>query len=216
VAKKRNPTKVAVEEFIESYNPVPIPSFDPGRFRMGEEADRPSKPYDQTAADIAASTKAAQDALAEAERLAQLAREGQEKADVQAKLQKSEADRLAAEEAARKAKADADAAAAAAAKAAAEEQARLAAQLAAAQAAAAAAANASAAERARLEKAAADAAAALAAANAANAARNNLNVGGNVFIPGTPAAGGMGAADILAKQYAEQQAQREKELHAIT
>ncbi len=157
------------------------------------------------------STKAAQDALAEAERLAQLAREGQEKADVQAKLQKSEADRLAAEEAARKAKADADAAAAAAAKAAAEEQARLAAQLAAAQAAAAAAANASAAERARLEKAAADAAAALAAANAANAARNNLNVGGNVFIPGTPAAGGMGAADILAKQYAEQQAQREKE-----
>lgn len=211
MAKKRNPTKVAVEEFIESYNPVPIPSFDPGRFRMGEEADRPSKPYDQTAADIAASTKAAQDALAEADRLAQQAREGQEKADVQAKLQQSEADRLAAEEAARKAKADADAAAAAAAKAAAEEQARLAAQLAAAQAAAAAAANASAAEKARLEKAAADAAAALAAANAANAARNNLNVGGNVFIPGTPAAGSMGAADILAKQYAEQQAQREKE-----
>ena len=130
MAKKRNPDKVAVEEFIESYNPVPIPSFDPGRFRMGEEADRPSKPYDQTAADIAASTKAAEDALAEADRLAQLAREGQEKADVQAKLQQSEADRLAAEEALRKAKAEADKAAAEAARLAAEEKARLEAALA--------------------------------------------------------------------------------------
>jgi len=191
--------------------PISSPSFDPGRFRMGEEKDRPSQPYDQTAADIAASTKAAEDALAEANRLAQLAREGEEKARIQAELQTSEAARLAAEEAARKAKADADAAAAAAAKAAAEEQARLAAELAAARAAAAAAANASAAEKARLEKAAADAAAALAAAKAAAAASANLNVSGNVFIPGTPAAGGMGAADILAKQYAEQQAQREKD-----
>jgi len=211
VAKKRNPTKVAVEEFLEEYNPVPVPSFDPGRFRMGEEKDRPSQPYDQITADIAASTKAAEDALAEADRLAQLAREGEEKARIQAELQTSEAARLAAEEAARQAKANADAAAAAAAKAAAEEQARLAAELAAAKAAAAAAANASAAEKARLEKAAADAAAALAAAKAAAAASANLNVAGNVFIPGTPAAGGMGAADILAKQYAEQQAQREKE-----
>jgi len=211
VAKKRNPTKVAVEEFLEEYNSVPVPSFDPGRFRMGEEKDRPSQPYDQITADIAASTKAAEDALAEADRLAQLAREGEEKARIQAELQTSEAARLAAEEAARKIKADADAAAAAAAKAAAEEQARLAAELAAAKAAAAAAANASAAEKARLEKAAADAAAALAAAKAAAAASANLNVAGNVFIPGTPAAGGMGAADILAKQYAEQQAQREKE-----
>jgi hypothetical protein len=211
VAKKRKnaPTKIAVEEFIESYNPVPIPSFDPGRFRMGEEKDRPSKPYDQTAADIAASTKAAEDALAEADRLAQLAREGQEKADVQAKLQKSEADRLAAEEAARKAKADADAAAAAAAKAAAEEQARLAAQLAAAQAAAKAAQDA--ASKAAADAAAARAQAALNALNNSISASGNINVGGNVFIPATPAAGGMGAADILAKQYAEQQAQREKE-----
>ena len=212
MAKKRNPEKIAVEEFLEDYQAVSEPSFDPARARMGEEKDRPSKPYNQIEADIAASTKAAEDALAEADRQAQLAREGQEKADIQAKLQKSEADRLAAEEAARKAKADADAAAAAAAKAAAEEQARLAAQLAAAQAAAAAAANASAAERARLEKAAADAAAALAAANAANAAKGNLNVAGNVFIPGTPAAGGKSAADIAAENYAKLQREKEQDI----
>jgi len=200
VAKKRKnaPTKIAVEEFIESYNPVPIPSFDPGRFRMGEEKDRPSKPYDQTAADIAASTKAAEDALAEADRLAQLAREGQEKADVQAKLQQSEADRLAAEEALRKAKAEADKSAAEAARLAAEEKARLEAALAKAKADADAAA-------ARAAQAALD------SLNKATAAAGNINTAGNVFIPATPAAGGMGAADILAKQYAEQQAQREKE-----
>jgi hypothetical protein len=198
VAKKRNPTKVAVEEFIESYNPVPIPSFDPGRFRMGEEADRPSKPYDQTAADIAASTKAAEDALAEADRLAQLAREGEEKANVQAKLQQSEADRLAAEAALKKAKEDADKAAAEAAAKAAKEKADLEALLAKAKADADAA-TAKAAQ------------AALDALNKATAAAGNINTAGNVFIPATPAAGGMGAADILAKQYAEQQAQREKE-----
>ena len=198
MAEKRNPDKVTVEEFIESYNPVPIPSFDPGRFRMGEEADRPSKPYDQIAADIAASTKAAEDALAEADRLAQLAREGQEKADAQAKLQQSEADRLAAEEALRQAKAEADKAAAEAARLAAEEKARLEAALAKAKADADAAA-------ARAAQAALD------ALNKATAAAGNINTAGNVFIPGTPAAGGMGAADILAKQYAEQQAQREKE-----
>ena len=200
MAKKRKnaPTKIAVEEFIESYNPVPIPSFDPGRFRMGEEKDRPSKPYDQTAADIAASTKAAEDALAEADRLAQLAREGQEKADVQAKLQQSEADRLAAEEALRKAKAEADKSAAEAARLAAEEKARLEAALAKAKADADAAA-------ARAAQAALD------SLNKATAAAGNINTAGNVFIPATPAAGGMGAADILAKQYAEQQAQREKE-----
>ena len=198
MAEKRNPDKVTVEEFIESYNPVPIPSFDPGRFRMGEEADRPSKPYDQIAADIAASTKSAEAALAEADRLAQLAREGQEKADVQAKLQQSEADRLAAEEALRQAKAEADKAAAEAARLAAEEKARLEAALAKAKADADAAA-------ARAAQAALD------ALNKATAAAGNINTAGNVFIPGTPAAGGMGAADILAKQYAEQQAQREKE-----
>ena len=199
MAKKRNPTKVAVEEFIESYNPVPIPSFDPGSFRMGEEADRPTAEISRDyATEIAASTKAAEDALAEADRLAQLAREGQEKADVQAKLQQSEADRLAAEEALRKAKAEADKAAAEAARLAAEEKARLEAALAKAKADADAAA-------ARAAQAALD------ALNKATAAAGNINTAGNVFIPGTPAAGGMGAADILAKQYAEQQAQREKE-----
>ena len=207
MAKKRNPTKIAVEEFLESQ--AVQPSFDPARFRMGEEADRPTtRDYN---AESAAAAREAEAALLEAERLAQLAREGEALAKVQGDLQASEAAKAAAEEAARKAKADADAAAAAAAKAAAEEKARLEAQLAAAQAAAAAAANKSAAELAAAQLAAQNAAAALAAANAANAAKANINVGGNVFIPGTPAAGGMGAADILAKQYAEQQAQRERD-----
>lgn len=195
MAEKRNPTKVAVEEFIKSYNPVPIPSFDPGRFRMGEEADRPSKPYDQTAADIAASTKAAEDALAEAERLAQLAREGEEKAKILADLQASEAAKAAAEKAAAEARAAAEKAAAEAAAKAAAEKAALEAALKAAQDAAAKAAL-----QARLN-----------ALNAATAAAGNINTAGNVYMPNTPAAGGMGAADILAKQYAEQQAQREKE-----
>jgi hypothetical protein len=211
VAKKRNPTKIAVEEFLEERNQVPVPSFDPALFRMGEEKDRPSTPYDQRAADIAASTKAAEDALAEADRLAQLAREGEEKARILAELDASEAAKKAAEEAAAKARADAAAAAAKAAADAAAEQARLQAALDAANKAAADAANKSAAEKAAAELAARNAAAALAAANAALAAKGNLNVAGNVFIPGTPAAGGMGAADILAKQYAEAQAQREKD-----
>jgi hypothetical protein len=198
VAKKRNPTKIAVEEFLEERNQVPLPSFDPARFRMGEERDRPSTPYDQRAADIAASTKAAEEALAEADRLAQLAREGEEKARILAELDASEAAKKAALEAAAKAKADADAAAAKAAADAAAERARLEAALAAANAAADAA-------RAAAAKAALD------ALNRATAAAGNLNTAGNVFLPGTPAAGGMGAADILAKQYAEAQAQREKD-----
>jgi hypothetical protein len=211
VAKKRNPTKIAVEKFLEERNQVPVPSFDPARFRMGEEKDRPSTPYDQRAADIAASTKAAEAALAEADRLAQLAREGEEKAKVLEQLDASEAAKKAAEEAAAKARADAAAAAAKAAADAAAEQDRLKAALDAANKAAADAANKSAAEKAAAELAARNAAAALAAANAALAAKGNLNVAGNVFIPATPAAGGMGAADILAKQYAEAQAQREKD-----
>jgi hypothetical protein len=211
VAKKRNPTKIAVEKFLEERNQVPVPSFDPARFRMGEEKDRPSTPYDQRAADIAASTKAAEAALAEADRLAQLAREGEEKAKVLEQLDASEAAKKAAEEAAAKARADAAAAAAKAAADAAAEQDRLKAALDAANKAAADAANKSAAEKAAAELAARNAAAALAAANAALAAKSNLNVAGNVFIPATPAAGGMGAADILAKQYAEAQAQREKD-----
>jgi hypothetical protein len=198
VAKKRNPTKVAVEEFIESYNPLPIPSFDPARARMGEEKDRPSTPYSQREADIAASTKAAQDALAEADRLAQQAREGEEKARIQAELQTSEAARAAAEKAAADAKAAANRAAEEAAAKAAAEKARLEAELAAARTAADAA-------RAAALKAQLD------ALNRATAATGNINVAGNVYTPATPAAGGMGAADILAKQYAEAQAQREKD-----
>jgi hypothetical protein len=198
VAKKRNPTKIAVEEFLEERNQVPVPSFDPARFRMGEEKDRPSTPYDQRAADIAASTKAAEEALAEADRLAQLAREGEEKAKVLEQLDASEAAKKAAEEAAAKARADAAAAAAKAAADAAAERARLEAALAAANASADAA-------RAAAAKAALD------ALNRATAAAGNLNTAGNVFMPATPAAGGMGAADILAKQYAEAQAQREKD-----
>ena len=176
---------------------------------MGEEADRPTtRDYN---AESAAAAREAEAALLEAERLAQLAREGEALAKVQGDLQASEAAKAAAEAAAAKAKADADAAAAAAAKAAAEEKARLEAELAAAQKAALDAANKSAAELAAAQLAAQNAAAALAAANAANAAKGNINVAGNVFIPGSPAAGGMGAADILAKQYAEQQAQRERD-----
>lgn len=211
MAKKRNPDKIAVEKFLEENNSTPTPSFDPGRFRMGEEKDRPSTPYDQRAADIAASTKAAEEALAEADRLAQLAREGEERADILAKLQQAEADKIAADKAIADAKAKADLEAAAAAKKAAEDQAKLQAALDAANKALADAANKSATEKAAAELAARNAQAALAAANAALAAKGNLNVAGNVFIPATPAAGGMGAADILAKQYAEAQAQREKD-----
>jgi hypothetical protein len=207
VAKKRNPTKIAVEEFLESQTIQP--SFDPARFRMGEEKDRPTtRDYD---AEAAAAAREAEEALLEAERQARVAGEGEKLAKVQEDLAAAEAARLAAEEAAKKAKADADAAAAAAAKKAAEEAARLQAALDAANKAAADAANKTAAEKAAAELAARNAAAALAAANAANAASGNINVGNNVFIPATPAAGGMGASDILAKQYAEAQAQREKD-----
>jgi hypothetical protein len=207
VAKKRNPTKIAVEEFLESQTIQP--SFDPARFRMGEEKDRPTtRDYD---AEAAAAAREAEEALLEAERQARAAGEGEKLAKVQADLAATEAAKLAAEEAARKAKADADAAAEAAAKKAAEEAARLQAALDAANKAAADAANKTAAEKAAAELAARNAAAALAAANAANAASGNINVGNNVFIPATPAAGGMGASDILAKQYAEAQAQREKD-----
>jgi len=199
MAKKRNPTKVAVEEFIESRNPVPVPSFDPGRFRMAEERDRPTPvstiDYNAQAAGF---SQEAENALKEAEYLAQLAREQAANAKIQADFDASEAAKKAALDAAAKAKADADAAAAAAAKAAAEEKARLEAALAAANAAADAA-------RAAAAKAALD------ALNRATAAAGNVNTAGNVYMPNTPAAGGMSAADILAKQYAEQQAAREKE-----
>jgi len=208
VAKKRNPTKIAVEEFLEERNTAP--SFDPARFRMGEEKDRPTPSRDYYA-EAAATAKEAEETLTEAELLARQATEGKERADILAKLQQAEADKIAADKALADAKAKADLEAAAAAKKAAEEQAKLQAALDAANKAAADAANKSAAEKAAAELAAKNAAAALAAANAANAASGNLNVAGNVFIPATPAAGGMGASDILAKQYAEAQAQREKD-----
>jgi len=208
VAEKRNPDKIAVEEFLEKRNTTP--SFDPARFRMGEEKDRPtpSRDYD---AESAAAAKEAEAALAKAEQLAREAREGEARAKTLAELDASEAARIAAEAAVAKARADAEKAAAEAAAKAAAEQARLQAALDAANKAAAAAANKSAAEKAAAELAARNAATALAAANAANVASGNLNVAGNVFIPATPAAGGMGASDILAKQYAEAQAQREKD-----
>jgi hypothetical protein len=212
MAKKRNPDKIAVEEFLEEYKTVPQPSFDPARFRMGEEKDRPSKPYDQIAADIAASTKAAEDALAEADRQAQLATEGDERADILTKLAQAEADKKAADKAIADAKAAADAAAAAAAKKAAEEAARLQAELDAANKKIADAANKSAAEKAAAELAAKNAKLALDAANAANAASGNLNVAGNVFIPGTPAAGGKSTADIAAENYAKLQLEKEKDI----
>ena len=181
--------------------PAPdIPTFDPGRFRMAEEADRPTAAptVDRNAA-IEQAASDAQKALDEANAFAQRARELEEQARVAQQLADSEAARLAAEEAARKAKADADAAAAAAAKAAAEEKARLEAQLAAAKAAADAAA-------ARAAQAALD------ALNNATAATGNINLAGNVFNPNTPAAGGKSAADIAAENYAKLQAEREKEM----
>ena len=52
----------------------------------------------------------------------------------------------------------------------------------------------------------------MAAANAANAAKGNLNVAGNVFIPGTPAAGGKSAADIAAENYAKLQREKEQDI----
>lgn len=181
----------------DDYNPVPVPTFDVAKWRMGEEKDNAGTPRDYDA-EAAAAAKAAEEALKEADYLAQLAREQAANAKIQADLDASEAAKKAAEEAAAKAKADADAAAAAAAKAAADEKARLEALLAKAQADADAA------------KAAA-AKAALDALNRATAAAGNINTSGNVYMPNTPAAGGQSAADILAKQYAEQQAARERE-----
>jgi len=206
VAKRKNAaTKVAVEEFIESRTPMPAastPTFDVAAWRRGEEASmQPFFQFDATPNYNAAAATAASDAekaLLEAEYLAKLAKEGEERAKIQADLDASDAARKAAEEAARLAKEAADKAAAEAARLAAEEKARLEALLAKAKADADAAA-------ARAAQAALD------ALNRASAAAGNINTAGNVFMPGTPAAGGMGAADILARQYAEQQAAREKE-----
>lgn len=199
VAKRKNAaTKVAVEEFIESRTPVSTPSFDPARFRMGEEKDRLTNTSLDYNAEAAAAAQAAENALKEAEYLAQLAREGEERARIQAELDASDAAKKAAEEAARLAKEAADKAAAEAARLAAEEKARLEALLAQAKADADAAA-------ARAAQAALD------ALNRAAASAGNINLAGNTFIPTSPTAGGQSASDILAKQYAQQQAEAEKQ-----
>jgi hypothetical protein len=182
----------------DDYNPVPVPTFDVAAWRKGEEAsmapfrNEPTIDYDAQAAEYA---KTAEEALKEAEYLAQLAREQEANAKIQADLAASEAAKAAAEKAAAEAKAAAEKAAAEAAAKAAAEKAALEAALKAAQDAAA---------KAALQ-------AQLNALNAATAAAGNINRAGNVYMPNTPAAGGMSAADILAKQYAEQQAQREKD-----
>lgn len=202
--------KQEVEDFLASRNPVPVPSFDPARFRMGEEADRPiptsTTDYD---AEAAAAAEAAEAALKEADYLAQLAREQAANAKVQADLDASEAAKAAAEKAAAEAKAAAEKAAAEAAAKAAAEKAAYEAALKAAQDAANAAKTA--AEKAAADAAAARAEAALNALKASQAAAANVNTSGNVFLSNTPSAGGQSAADILAKQYAEQQAARERE-----
>jgi hypothetical protein len=175
-------------------SPVPVPTFDVAKWRMGEEKDNAGTPRDYDA-EAAAYSKTAEELLKEAEYLAQLAKEQEANAKIQADLDASEAARKAAEEAAAKAKADAEKAAAEAAAKAAADKAALEAAIKAAQDA-----EARAALQLRLN-----------ALNAATAAAGNINTSGNVYMPNTPAAGGMSAADILAKQYAEQQAQREKE-----
>lgn len=146
-------------------------------------------------AGIGDADKTAAEAIKEAEYYSQLANEQAQNAEIAGKLAQSEADKAAAEKAAADAKAAAEKAAAEAAAKAAAEKAALEAQLAAAKTAA--------------EKAAAQAA--LDAANSAIAASGNINTSGNVFLPTTPVAGGMSASDILAKQYAEAQAARERE-----
>jgi hypothetical protein len=146
-------------------------------------------------ANATASAKTAEDALKEADYLAQLAAEQAARAKIQAEFDASEAARIAAEKKAADAKAAAD-------KAAEEAAAKAAADKAALEAAIKAAKDAE--EKAALQLK-------LNSLNTAIAATGNINVAGNVYNPNTPAAGGMSAADILAKQYAEQQAAREKE-----
>jgi len=219
MAKKKKPDKIAVEKFLEEYKPAPIVApfqykpASPADFRRGEEASMAEYEREQNEARertrVAAEAEAA---LKEADRLAQLATEGEERADILAKLQQAEADKIAADKALAESKAKAEADAAAAAKAAAEEAARLKAALDAANKAAADAANKSAAEKAAAELAAKNAKLALDAANTANAASGNINVGGNVFIPGTPATGGKSAADIAAENYAKLQREKEQDI----
>ena len=219
MAKKRNPDKIAVEEFLEEYKPTPIVApfqykpASPADFRRGEEASMAE--YEREQNEARERARVAEEALAalkEADRQAQLATEGDERADILTKLAQAEADKKAADKAIADAKVAADAATAAAAKKAAEEAARLQAALDAANKAIADAANKSAAEKAAAELAARNAKLALDAANAANAASGNLNVAGNVFIPGTPATGGKSTADIAAENYAKLQLEKEKDI----
>jgi hypothetical protein len=170
-----------------------VSKLEPGVPRGAAPAEE--EPAIDYGAQAAGFSQEAENALKEAEYLAQLAREQAANAKIQADLDASEAAKAAAEKAAAEAKAAAEKAAAEAAAKAAAEKAALEAALKAAQDAAA---------KAALQ-------AQLNALNAATAAVGNINRAGNVYMPNTPAAGGMGAADILAKQYAEQQAAREKE-----
>lgn len=217
MAKKKTAKQRAAERArIAATLPQPapdVPTFDPARFRMGEEADRPTAAVEPTIDRNAVAEQFASEgeqALREADTLAQRARELEEQARVAETLAKSEAEKAAAEAAAKAAREAAEKAAAEAAAKAAAEKAALEAALKAAQDAANAAKTA--AEKAAADAAAARAQAALNAANAAANAATNINVGGNVFLPNTPTAGGRSAADIAAENYAKLQAEREKDM----
>jgi hypothetical protein len=128
MAKKRNPDKIAVEEFLEEYKTTPIVApfqykpASPADFRRGEEASMAE--YEREQNEARERARVAEEALAalkEADRQAQLATEGDERADILTKLAQAEADKKAADKAIADAKIAADAAAAAAAKKAAEE-----------------------------------------------------------------------------------------------
>lgn len=158
-------------------------------------AQREIDAVQQTAGSGATYDAAAEQAAREAELALAIAEEQVQNAKIGEQLAKSEEEKAAAEKALADAKAAAEAAARAAAAAAAAEQARL-------QALIDAAKNAADAARAQ---------AALDALKASQAAAGNINTSGNVFIPTSPTAGGQSASDILAKQYAQQQAEAEKQ-----
>jgi hypothetical protein len=185
LAKQKAAMPQASTNFFQGYD----------TWRAGERGDF-QRDYN---AEAAAAAKEAEDALAQAAAEEQRAREAEDAARVQAQLAESDAARIAAEKALADAKAAAEQAAAEAAKKAAEEKARLEAEIAAA-------------KKAADDAKAAAAQAALDALNRSTSAARNINTAGNVYMPQTPAAGGQSAADILAKQYAEAQAQKEKDL----
>lgn len=158
-------------------------------------AQREINAVKDTAGSGATYDAAAEQAAKDAEQAIAAALEAEENARIASRLGKSEADKAAAEDALKAAQAAAAKAAADAAAAAAAEQARLEALI-------------------KAAKNASDAANAQNALNALNssiAAAGNINRAGNVFLPTSPTAGGQSASDILAKQYAQQQAEAEKQ-----